>query len=99
MATSVDRKLKIVRTREELRDALGSPPRPVGLVPTMGWLHEGHRSLMRPARANNATTVVSIFVNPRQFNSPDDLAQYRRDEPQYRAMRGEEAGRLLCRSS
>jgi len=95
MATSVDRKLKIVRTREELRDALGSAPRPVGLVPTMGWLHEGHRSLMRRARANNATTVVSIFVNPRQFNSPDDLAQYPRDEPRDLAMCAEEAVDLV----
>src|SRR5436190_6820689 len=91
MATSVDRKLKIVRTREELREALASAPRPVGLVPTMGWLHEGHRSLMRRARADNATTVVSIFVNPRQFNSPDDLAQYPRDEPRDLAMCAEEA--------
>ncbi|HEY3072989.1 MAG TPA: pantoate--beta-alanine ligase [Candidatus Limnocylindrales bacterium] len=95
MATSVDRKLKIVRTREELREALASAPRPVGLVPTMGWLHEGHRSLMRRARADNATTVVSIFVNPRQFNSPDDLAKYPRDEPRDLVMCAEEAVDLL----
>jgi pantoate--beta-alanine ligase len=95
MATSVDRKLKIVRTREELREALASAPRPVGLVPTMGWLHEGHRSLMRRARADNATTVVSIFVNPRQFNSPDDLAKYPRDEPRDLAMCAEEAVDLV----
>jgi pantoate--beta-alanine ligase len=46
----------------------------------MGWLHVGHRSLMRQARIDNATTVVSIFVNPRQFGVPADLEQYPRDE-------------------
>lgn len=46
----------------------------------MGWLHVGHRSLMQQARADNSTTVVSIFVNPRQFGDPSDLEQYPRDE-------------------
>jgi pantoate--beta-alanine ligase len=46
----------------------------------MGWLHEGHRSLMARSRLENATSVVTIFVNPRQFNSPGDLARYPRDE-------------------
>jgi len=46
----------------------------------MGWLHDGHRALMRQARADNATTVVSIFVNPRQFGDPKDLEQYPRNE-------------------
>jgi pantoate--beta-alanine ligase len=70
----------VVRTREALRDALEASPRPIGLVPTMGWLHEGHRALIDRARAKNATTVVSIFVNPRQFGDPADLAQYPRNE-------------------
>ncbi len=71
---------RVLRTRPELRAALADVPRPVGLVPTMGWLHEGHRSLMRRARAHDATTVVTIFVNPRQFGDPGDLARYPRSE-------------------
>lgn len=70
----------VVRSREELRAALGTAPRPIGLVPTMGWLHDGHRALMRRARAENATTVVTIFVNPRQFDDPADLERYPRNE-------------------
>ena len=71
---------EVVRTRDALRDALASAERPVGLVPTMGWLHDGHRTLMREARAADATTVVSIFVNPRQFTVADDFTKYPRDE-------------------
>ena len=72
--------MRVVRTRAELREALAEAPRPVGLVPTMGWLHDGHRALIERARAENATTVVSIFVNPKQFGDPADLAQYPRNE-------------------
>jgi pantoate--beta-alanine ligase len=71
---------QIVRTRADLRDSLRDAPRPIGLVPTMGWLHDGHRALMQVARANDATTVVTIFVNPRQFNVADDFMQYPRNE-------------------
>jgi len=70
----------LVRTRAGLRAALDSAARPIGLVPTMGWLHDGHRALMARARAADATTVVSIFVNPRQFGDPADLARYPRNE-------------------
>ena len=71
---------RVLRTRSELRAALAAAPRPVGLVPTMGWLHDGHAALMQRARAENATTVVSIFVNPRQFNEPSDYQVYPRNE-------------------
>ena len=71
---------RVVRTRAELRAALAGAPRPVGLVPTMGWLHDGHRSLMERARAENALTVATIFINPRQFGEADDFTRYPRDE-------------------
>jgi len=71
---------RIVRTRTELREALADAARPIGLVPTMGWLHDGHRALMRRARSDNETTVATIFVNPRQFNASDDYLQYPRNE-------------------
>ena len=71
---------RVVRTRAELRAALDVAPRNVGVIPTMGWLHAGHRSLMQRARAADATTVVTIFVNPRQFGDPKDLEQYPRNE-------------------
>jgi pantoate--beta-alanine ligase len=62
----------------------------VGLVPTMGWLHEGHRSLMQRARADSATTVVTIFVNPRQFNEASDYTRYPRNEARDLAISEEE---------
>ncbi len=71
---------RVVRTRAELRDTRAAAARPVGLVPTMGWLHDGHRALIRTARAENRTTVVSIFVNPRQFTETSDYTKYPRNE-------------------
>ncbi|HEY8199099.1 MAG TPA: pantoate--beta-alanine ligase [Candidatus Limnocylindrales bacterium] len=71
---------RVLRTRAELRAALAGLPRPVGLVPTMGWLHDGHRALMGRARTDDATAVVTIFVNPRQFDEAADYQRYPRNE-------------------
>ena len=74
--------MKILRTVDELRLALEKPRAEgtIGLVPTMGALHEGHVSLMRAARSECATVVASLFVNPVQFGDPADLKAYPRDE-------------------
>jgi pantoate--beta-alanine ligase len=74
------RTTQVLRSRAELRAALADVDRPLGLIPTMGWLHEGHRSLMQRARTDNATAIATIFVNPRQFNEAADYQQYPRNE-------------------
>jgi pantoate--beta-alanine ligase len=90
--------VKVVRAKDELGRALAPWRRDgatTGLVPTMGYLHEGHLSLLRRARADCELVVMSLFVNPEQFGPGEDLDRYPRDEERDRRLAEGEGVDLL----
>jgi pantoate--beta-alanine ligase len=90
--------MRTVRSVAELRAALAGARREgrtIGLVPTMGFLHDGHLSLIERAAAECDEVVVSLFVNPAQFNDPADLDAYPRDEARDAALAADAGAHLL----
>ncbi len=78
--------MKLLRNNDDLAVYLSSLSGAMGLVPTMGYLHPGHGALLKAARAQNQAVLMTIFVNPTQFNEADDFQSYPRDEARDLAM-------------
>lgn len=101
MSTTVATTARIVRSIAELRERIreyrlsNAPYATVGLVPTMGFLHEGHASLIRRSAGENGLTVVSVFVNPLQFGPNEDFERYPRDEQRDVAIASEAGANLI----
>ena len=87
--------MRTVRTVADVRVAVRAASGRVGLVPTMGALHDGHLALVRAARERCDLVVVSLFVNPAQFDEASDLAAYPRDEQRDAALAAEAGADLL----